>query len=128
MRVISKSRLKAFWEIPGNNESTGPLRAWYTHVNSKAVAWQNWGDVRTTFGNADLVGNCVVFNIGGNKFRLVVRILYPSQKVFVLKVMTHKEYDDDRWKKDCGCFSAPPNRSKKATPKKSTDLRKKRPK
>ena len=47
----------------------------------------------------------MIFNIGGNKYRLVTRILYPSQKVFILKVMTHREYDENRWKNECGCFT-----------------------
>jgi mRNA interferase HigB len=64
--------------------------------------------VKAEFGTASLVGNCVVFNIGGNKYRMITRILYPSQKVFVLKVMTHAEYDDGRWREDCGCFEPPP--------------------
>ena len=86
------------------------MRAWYTHVNNRTVAWHSWGDVKADFGSASLVGNCVVFNIGGNKYRLVTRILYPSQKVFVLKVMTHEEYDEDKWKDECGCFQPPPTR------------------
>ena len=110
MRVISKARLRRFWQIRGNATSEGPLRAWYTHVSNHTVAWQSWGDVRGDFGTASLVGNCVVFNIGGNKYRLVTRILYPSQKVFVLRVMTHQEYDQDVWKEECGCFAAPPSR------------------
>jgi mRNA interferase HigB len=60
------------------------------------------------FGTASLVGNCVVFNIGGNKYRLVTRVLYASHKVGILKVMTHAEYDDEKWKVDCGCFAPPP--------------------
>jgi mRNA interferase HigB len=108
MRVISKARLKQFWTAPGRKDSEGPLRAWYTHVNSKTVCWRSWADVKAVFGNASLVGNCAVFNIGGNKYRLVVRILYSSQKVFVLKVMTHREYDQDPWKTECGCFAPPP--------------------
>jgi len=108
MRVISKARLKQFWEAPGHEDAERPLRAWYTHVNNRTVAWQSWGDVRSEFGTASLVGSCVVFNIGGNKYRLVTRILYPSQKVFVLRVMTHREYDDNRWKEDCGCYLPPP--------------------
>ncbi|MGO8751742.1 MAG: type II toxin-antitoxin system HigB family toxin [Thermoguttaceae bacterium] len=110
MRVISKARLKTFWEAPGNGDSEGPLRAWYTHVNHRTVAWQSWGDVKADFGSASLVGSCVVFNIGGNKYRLATRILYPSQKVFILKVMPHKEYDQDKWKDECGCFQPPPER------------------
>lgn len=113
MRVISKSRLRQFWANPNYRDSEGPLRAWYTHVSNKSEAWRNWSDVKATFGNADLIGNCIVFNIGGNKYRLIARILYPSQKVFILKVMTHKEYDLDKWKKDCGCFAAPPKTKQK---------------
>jgi mRNA interferase HigB len=107
MRAISKARLKQFWESPGRQDAEGPLRAWYSHVNSKTVAWQSWGDVRADFNSASIVGTCVVFNIGGNKYRLVTRILYVSQKVFVLKVMTHDEYDKDQWKEQCGCFAPP---------------------
>jgi mRNA interferase HigB len=108
MRVISKARLKQFWESPGYEDADGPLRAWYTHVNSRTVAWQSWGDAKADFSSASLVGSCVVFNIGGNKYRLITRILYVSQKVFVLKVMSHKEYDEDKWKEQCGCFVPPP--------------------
>lgn len=106
MRVISKARLRRFWEAPDQDEAEGPLRAWYTHVGKKAVAWRGWGDVKADFGKASLVGNCVVFNIGGNKYRLVTRIFYRSQKVYVLKVMTHAEYDEDNWKEECGCFAS----------------------
>jgi mRNA interferase HigB len=108
MRVISQSRLKQFWALAGRAEAEGPLRAWYTHVRSKSIAWHSWGDVKASFATASLVGNCVVFNIGGNKFRLVARILYASQKVFVLKIMTHAEYDNEKWQVECGCFSAAP--------------------
>lgn len=113
MRVVSKSRLRQFWETPGYEDSEGPLRAWHAHVSHRTVVWQSWGDVKADYGTASLVGNCVVFNIGGNKYRLATRVLYPSQKVFILKVMTHEEYDKDLWKEACGCYSSPPE--KKAT-------------
>lgn len=124
MRVISKSRLKEFWESSGCEDSEGPLRAWYTHVSNKTVAWQTWGDLKAEIGTASPVGNCVVFNIGGNKYRLVTRVLYPSQKVFVLKVMTHAEYDMNKWKDECGCHSPPPQRKKKASPRSRRQRRK----
>jgi mRNA interferase HigB len=108
MRVISKSRIREFWEQPDRQDSEGPLKAWYRHVNDTSVAWQTWADVKSDFASASIVGNCVVFNIGGNKYRLVTRVLYPSQKVFVLKAMTHKEYDRDKWKDECGCYTPPP--------------------
>ena len=115
MRVISRARLRAFWEEPGHEDAEGPLRAWYTHVSSRTVSWHSWGDVKADFATASSVGNCVVFNIGGNKYRLVTRILYSSQKVFVLKVMTHAEYDEDKWKEECGCFQPPPGPKDKQT-------------
>jgi mRNA interferase HigB len=68
-----------------------------------------------------------VFNIGGNKYRLISRIRYATQKVFDLKVMTHGEYDEDNWKGECGCFepSPPSKKMKKAPTKRPT--RRKRP-
>ncbi len=114
MRVISTARLKHFWATPGCGDAEGPLRAWYTHVNSKTVSWQSWGDVKASFATASIVGDCVAFNIGGNKYRLITRIRYAAQKVFVLKVMTHREYDEDKWKDECGCFEHPPPRKKAA--------------
>jgi mRNA interferase HigB len=110
MRVISKARLKQFWESSGRKDAEGPLRAWFTHVNNKAVSWHAWADVKSDFATASIVGSCIVFNIGGNKYRLATRILYRSQKVFILKVMTHAEYDDDTWKEECGCYKPPPRK------------------
>jgi mRNA interferase HigB len=117
MRVISKARLKHFWESPGHGEAEGPLRAWYTHVNSKSVSWQSWSDVKASFASASILGDCVVFNIGGNKYRLISRIRYATHKVFVLKVITHS--DKGKWKEDCRCFGPPPPpKKKKAAPTK----------
>ncbi len=107
MRVISKSRLRLFWLTPGCEHAEGALRAWYTHVNNRTVDWNNWADLKTDIATASHVGNCVVFNIGGNKFRLITRVFYSSHKVFILKVMTHREYDDGKWKVACGCFQPP---------------------
>lgn len=123
MRVISKSRLTKFWESPNCGDSQGPLQAWYTHVNNKDEAWANWGELKAAFRSADLVGNCVVFNIGGNKYRLITRIFYPY-KVFILKVMTHKEYDKDKWQDECGCMSPPPPKKAKKTTAKLPKKRK----
>lgn len=108
MRIISKSMLRAFWTEPEHRDAESPLTAWYTHVSRYAVAWRTWGDVKAEFGSASSVGSCVVFNIGGNKFRLVTRILYPSQKVLILRVMTHRQYDKEDWQSACGCYEPPP--------------------
>jgi mRNA interferase HigB len=118
VRIISKSRLVQYWESPDCEDSEGPLRAWYTHVSSKSVGWNHWTDLKADFASASHVGNCVVFNIGGNKVRLIARVLYPSHKVFVLKVMAHREYDDGKWKEECGCHEPPPDKTKTARKKK----------
>lgn len=115
MRVISKARLKLFWQLSSHEDAEGPLRAWYTHVSSKAVSWQAWADVKASFATASIVGDCIVFNIGGNKYRLICRIRYSTQKVFVLKPMTHSEYDEEKWKGECGCFETPPPTKTKTT-------------
>jgi mRNA interferase HigB len=111
MWVISKTRLRAFWETPGRADAEGPLRAWHKYVSNRTVAWEAWTDVRTAFATASKVGGCVVFNIAGNKYRLIARIRYASHKVFVLKVLTHREYDEQKWKQDCGCFQSPPTKA-----------------
>lgn len=107
MRVISKARLRQFWQVPGRADAERPLRAWYARVNHKSTSWRSWADVRADFNSASLAGNCVVFNIRGNKYRLITRILYRSQKVFVLRVMTHAQYDHESWQNECGCFDPP---------------------
>ena len=128
MWIISKSRLVQYWESPDCEGSEGPLRAWYTHASSKSVDWNNWADIKVDFASASHVGNCVVFNIAGDNFRLIARVLYPSHKVFILKVMTHREYDDGKWKDECGCHEPPPEKAestrKKTVRKKARRKRK----
>lgn len=108
MRVISIARLRNFWGNRSFSDSEGPLKAWHQHVNSRSVTWQSWGDVKADYASASIVGRCVVFNIGGNKYRLITRILFSKQRVYILKVMTHAEYDEDKWREECHCFELPP--------------------
>lgn len=97
MRTFSKPKLREFWEkYP---EAKIPLENWY-RVVSKAD-WNSFADLKTTFRSADLYGDCVVFNIGGNKYRLIVKIRYRTKKVYVRFVLTHSEYDMNKWKNDC---------------------------
>jgi len=107
MWVVSLRRLREFWGIHPNAEI--PLRGWFTQ--SSSADWRNFSELRETFSSADLVGNCTVFNIGGNKFRLIARVFYRSHKVYVLRVMTHREYDREDWAAECGCHSQPPDRT-----------------
>ena len=108
MWVVSLKRLREFWTIHSRAEVS--LRAWFTQTS--AADWENFNDLRATFPSADLVGNCTVFNIGGNNYRLIARVFYSSHKVYVLKVMTHVEYDRDDWPSQCGCFQPQPSRSR----------------
>ena len=84
--------------------------------------------MKASFASASIVGDCLVFNIGGNKYRLITRMRYATHKVFVLKVMTHREYDLDTWKDECGCFERfepPPPRRKRKRNQRSDPAREK---
>lgn len=93
MRIIAKRTLRQFWEAhPRNRAAKTPLEDWYTQV--RAADWAMPADVRAQFGDASILhSNRIVFNIGGNKYRLVVRINYPYRVVYVRFVGTHAEYD-----------------------------------
>lgn len=104
MWVISLRRLRQFWADHPRAET--PLRGW--HTRTVLADWHTFADLRETFPSADVVGNCTVFNIGGNHFRLVARVLFRSHKVYVLRVMTHAEYDEGAWPVQCGCHTDPP--------------------
>ena len=99
VRIISRRKLKEAWEQ--HKEWEGPLRAWYTIA--RAAEWKYLPDITQTFGSADNVGSCVVFDIGGNKCRLITRINYKYQRVYTLHVLSHTEYDNGAWKDDCDC-------------------------
>jgi mRNA interferase HigB len=66
-----------------------------------AARWKNFDDVKKTFRAADLYGDCVIFDIGGNKYRLIAKIEYEDEQISINEVMTHAEYDKDKWKKKC---------------------------
>ena len=99
MRVISLKRLREFWESNADAESA--LRSWYRiAVNAE---WSSLQDTRRTFPHADAVrlpgaGTLTVFNIGGNKYRLIARIRYDYRLINVREVLTHGEYDRGRWR------------------------------
>jgi mRNA interferase HigB len=94
MHVISLKRLREFFSTHRNAESS--LMAWYK--TAKKANWQNLAELKAVYPSADLVGRYMVFNIGGNKYRLIARIVYRSQTLFVVAVMTHEEYDLGKWK------------------------------
>ena len=94
MRIIAKRTLRQFWEThPRGAEAKTPLQVW--HATAEAADWATPADVKATFGDASILKDSrVVFNIAGNKFRLVARINYPYRVVYIRFVGTHGEYDD----------------------------------
>lgn len=99
MRIISKRRLQEFWrEYPSSEQ---PLLSWYEIV--KRVDWENFSDVRGSFRHADIYRDCVIFDIGGNKFRLITKIRYKKKRIYIRFVLTHSDYDKGLWKSDCEC-------------------------
>ena len=67
-------------------------------VAPEAAVWQSFADVRAVYAKADQVGQFTVFNVGGNKYRLLAAIHYNRAKVYVRHVLTHAEYDRGEWK------------------------------
>ncbi len=90
--IVAKKTLRDHWEKPSRGDSEQALKAWYQEA--LRAEWQNPNEIKQQYKNASIVGdNRVVFNICGNKYRLVVKINYISQWVFIRFVGTHKEYD-----------------------------------
>ena len=99
MRIISKKALRDFWQRDTAAET--PLRYWYS-ITEKAD-WADFPGVRNTFRAADRMCDCVVFDVGGNKYRIIAKIDYKYKIVFIRFVLTHREYDENKWKDDCNC-------------------------
>jgi mRNA interferase HigB len=80
-----------------------PFEKWLKMV--KTANWQKFADVKGARTDVDKVGNCYVFDIGGNKFRLITKITYATDEfmgtVRILALLTHEEYDRQGWKGDC---------------------------
>ncbi len=92
-RIISRKALKNFWVRSGCEDSEGQLKAWYK--KTEYSEWQNPADIKAEYGSASILKNGrVVFNICGNKYRLVVKVKYEARMVFIRFVGTHKEYDN----------------------------------
>ena len=77
--------------MPGRKDSEQPLKSWFALVS--AADWAQPADVKSQFRSASFVGERVVFNIAGNKYRLVAYVNYPYRTVYVRFVGTHAEYD-----------------------------------
>jgi mRNA interferase HigB len=94
MHVISRKKLKEAIMRRGDLEV--PLNAWFRIA--KKADWKNLADVRKTFSSADAVGNRTVFNVKGNRYRLITEINYAFGRIYIRHVLTHAEYDRGSWK------------------------------
>jgi len=91
MRIIARRTLREFWEAHPDAEE--PLRTWYTYV--RQADWNTPSDVKRIFRTASFVGNDrVVFNIKGNRYRLIVVVVYRHHAVYIRFIGTHHEYND----------------------------------
>jgi mRNA interferase HigB len=94
MHIVSHKAVRLFCEDhPG---SCGALDFWY-RVARRAI-WTSFADVKKTFNAADFVAPYVVFDIGGNKYRLIAEINFGRRVLFIRRIMTHREYAKGAWK------------------------------
>lgn len=92
MRIIAMSTLKLFWQKPSYTDSEQPLKEWYQEA-SKAD-WKSPNEVKAQFGTVSVLGNTrLVFNVAGNKYRLIVSVNFKYKCMYVCFVGTHKQYD-----------------------------------
>lgn len=94
MHIISKKKIEDFSSI--HPDSKNSLSEWYKII--KNTNFENHLGLKTIFPSADLVGWKTVFNIGGNKYRLIARVNFQYKKVFILHILTHADYDKAKWK------------------------------
>jgi mRNA interferase HigB len=90
MQVIAKRTLRLFWEKHPDAET--PLRLWFARASQ--ATWRTPAEIKADFGTVDFVAdNRVIFDIGGNKYRLIVHVSYAYGRMLIKFVGTHKDYD-----------------------------------
>ncbi|MBF0229832.1 MAG: type II toxin-antitoxin system HigB family toxin [Desulfamplus sp.] len=92
MHIIARPKLIQFYQQEGNSDAKAPIDAWWHEV--KKAKWQSWTEIKAQYGSASILkNNRIVFNLGGNKYRLVVKINFLAQTVYIRFIGTHKDYD-----------------------------------
>jgi mRNA interferase HigB len=94
VRIISRRRLREFWVHHADSENA--LKAWY--AVAKRAHWNNLVEIQQTYSSAEAVARYTAFNIKGNAYRLITRVEYRLGIIFIKEVLTHAEYDKDKWK------------------------------
>lgn len=93
MEILHSQVIRQF--IQKHPQSRSPLNFWIKTV--EGASWKNPADVAGMFNKTDCVNGKWIFNVGGNNYRLAALIWFEAQRVYVLKVMTHQEYDKEVW-------------------------------
>lgn len=96
MHIITRARLRQFWE--NHSDAEDALRLWYQRSNR--AKWQNILEVQQVYPSAETAGRLTIFDIKGNSYRLIVRIEYERQEIYIRHVLTHEEYSKNHWKRD----------------------------
>jgi mRNA interferase HigB len=104
MRIISRRALREFWEI--HAQAKDPLAAWFRVMQRSKFA--GFSAIKGTFAAADYVAPYTIFDVGGNKFRIITAIHYNRERVYIRHVFTHPEYD--QWS-----YEMPKQKRKKRT-------------
>lgn len=97
MRIISEKRIREFWR--DRPEAEGSMRAWIK--TTRSASWKKFSEIRETYNHSDVYGGCVIFDVGGNKYRIIAKLAYGIGVVFIRSVLTHREYDENKWQSDC---------------------------
>ena len=95
MHVITRKRINEFTKKYPDSQSS--LDTWYQIV--KKTNYNSFSELKQHFSNADYVDGFVVFNISGNKYRLIVAIHFNRKKVYIRDILTHNDYDKNQWRK-----------------------------
>jgi mRNA interferase HigB len=95
VRIISNSALRSF--AARHPDAEGALRGWSRVIGKNDFS--NWAELKSVFGSVDKVGELTVFNLGGNKYRLIAHIRFAKQIVYIRAVLHHRDYDKGNWKK-----------------------------
>ena len=96
MHIITKRRI-----VEGKvayPQYASALDGWYKIINNNVL--NNFADLKTSFNSVDKVGNLYVFDLGGNKLRLIASIHFNPQKIYIRHILTHKEYDKGDWRNE----------------------------
>ena len=92
MRIISRKALRQFWEKREYSDAEQPLKSWFREASN--ADWSGPSAIKAMYRSASIVGNSrVVFNIAGNKYRLVVKVNYRYRVMYIRFVGTHRQYD-----------------------------------